>query len=1796
MENDYFSIVKNILIRRMTILIGLVVVSLLNILYFVVTFIIKGNNMIFMILDGLVCLTITAYTVYFIVKAKNAMFRTTYKLGRVIMLLPALFFLIFMIYSSIAMRVINYELLAYFLIAFGLEVLIFRFNIKDKNRFKTSYLKLIIGVIALALVAPAVYLCYKVGLEFSIGDLSRSIKYEVVDGNLSISGVYTGLSSTLNIKDSYYNMKVTAISENAFKDEAFLKVVRVPNNVTLIGANAFEGVDDVYLDGSHQLTKNSMKGVKVVHITNKDAVVTAEDGFFDGQYIDVDRSLIDMYRKDATFKKYDVHPEIGADEVYVNFQTDSEYISTLIIKKGAKLTYDALKNSTDNNQRIYHLSKEYQNDNDYYKSIYLANDDVLPYWVDNNGTRIEFDKAINKSLDIKPVFEKIKKYTVEYHLGTNKDVDYYVSDSRTVDLPTIAEKPRLGFNHLSYTADSKLITRVDNTITNSKITANWELNPSIINGVTNITSNELSTTYVKDQSYNLDPTTTHALEVTNTYEWYKDDVLVNQTESMDVGFVKDSGKYLLGVTSKYSEFGVNYESYAEYAFDVAIARATPVITTEELPEVTYDMIEHPIKQAAISVGEPTPIEITYKKSSGAEVESPKDADTYTATLTIAQTANYNTLTINKTIIINKKDVEIVINSFGSTYGNDLDSTYLSTNDNDKATITGFITGDTKLGITLSGLTQRNSRYNAGTYEISGTIENNNYNPIFTKGSYVVTKRDVAITFTESTENLTYGDQPDYEATDNFVEIDKTGFSLALFNNNEKKDKVGGYYPAGDYYIDIITNDTIKENYNNPSVGTHTISIAKKALEIKAEEKNIIYGDQVPTYTVTYEGFVTGEGTSNLSGDIAYTCAYEQYSNVGEYDILPKGVTSNNYEITFKLNTLKVSKASLNISADNKNVTYGDNAPEYTVTYTGFKGTDSKTDLSGTLLIESTYAQYSNAGSYDIVASGNDSVNYEITYTKGTLSVAKAQLSITADNFDITYGDNAPAYTVTYTGFLGSDTKADLSGTLEVESVYQKYSNAGSYEIIASGNTSVNYSITYVKGTLSVAKAALTITAEAKNITYGDSAPAYTVIYTGFLGTDSKTNLSGTLAFDCDYLQYSNTGSYDITPKGNTSINYIITYVKNTLTVAKKNLTLTANAKSIKYGDNVTLTYTAEGLAREADRSVLNPQTTTDYVRYNNIGEYDIIMSYTASDNYNVTAVDSTITVEKRTLTVKADNKSITYGEKAPKYTATYTNLAREEDKASLGALQYTCSYKQFDPSDAYTITPSGLSNANYDITFSNGILTVNKKSLTVKADDKQVTYGDDKPTYTVTYNGFVGTDDESVLTGELSITCTYAQYSNAGSYNINVSGLSSSNYNISYTKGILTVGKADLTVTADNIDVDYGDNALYQVSYSGFVGSDTKANLTGTLSYTTSYNVHSNVGNYEYTPKGLLSNNYNITFVKGTITVNPVGLTIAADDKIITYGDQKPNFTVSGVGFKNNDTLSSLSGTLAYACSYNQYDNVGTYDITPSGVTSTNYNITFTKGTLTVEQKELKIKADDKNVTYGDNTPEFTATYTGFVGADDESVLTGTLSFACSRNNNSSVGSYDITPSGLLGTNYNITYQKGTLTVTKATLTITSEDKTITYGDELPEFTVTYSGFKNDQDEDYLSIQLDVYVLYHQYVNAGNFYIYVDVISGALNNYTVKIVKGRLTVNKRALTVTADDKHVIMGSPAPTYTYTATGFVGNDTTEDLEGTAAYTCSYNETSPLGTYDINVSGLSSPNYEITFVKGKLTVTLD
>ncbi len=111
-------------------------------------------------------------------------------------------------------------------------------------------------------------------------------------------------------------------------------------------------------------------------------------------------------------------------------------------------------------------------------------------------------------------------------------------------------------------------------------------------------------------------------------------------------------------------------------------------------------------------------------------------------------------------------------------------------------------------------------------------------------------------------------------------------------------------------------------------------------------------------------------------------------------------------------------------------------------------------------------------------------------------------------------------------------------------------NAGTITMTITGIG--NYVGTVTK-TYSISKAALTVTAENKEITYGDAVPTYTVTYSGLKGNDTAEDLRGTLSFACDYTQFSNKGTYTITPSGYDSGNYDISYVPGKLTVLTDNV-------------------------------------------------------------------------------------------------------------------------------------------------------------------------------------------------------------------------------------------------------------------------------------------------------------------------------------------------------------------------------------------------------------------------------------------------------------------------------------------------------------------------------------------------------------------------------------------------------------------------------------------------------------------
>jgi hypothetical protein len=129
-----------------------------------------------------------------------------------------------------------------------------------------------------------------------------------------------------------------------------------------------------------------------------------------------------------------------------------------------------------------------------------------------------------------------------------------------------------------------------------------------------------------------------------------------------------------------------------------------------------------------------------------------------------------------------------------------------------------------------------------------------------------------------------------------------------------------------------------------------------------------------------------------------------------------------------------------------------------------------------------------------------------------------------------------------------------------------------------------------------------------------------------------------------------------------------------------------------------------------------------------------------------------------------------------------------------------------------------------------------------------------------------------------------------------------------------------------------------------------------------------------------------------------------------------------------------LGGTLSIVRATGE--NAGTYLITPGGLTSGNYAITFNTAFLTITKAPLSVTADDKTKIFGAADPAFTVTYSGFLNGESSAVLGGTL--AVTRVAGEAVGHYAITPSGLTSSNYALAFNSGTLTIQATAPTILS--------------------------------------------------------------------------------------------------------------------------------------------------------------
>ena len=466
-------------------------------------------------------------------------------------------------------------------------------------------------------------------------------------------------------------------------------------------------------------------------------------------------------------------------------------------------------------------------------------------------------------------------------------------------------------------------------------------------------------------------------------------------------------------------------------------------------------------------------------------------------------------------------------------------------------------------------------------------------------------------------------------------------------------------------------------------------LAPSIVTAKSYERT--YGEANPEFGYEVEG---GE----LDGIPEFSCDATATSPVGTYDIIVKRGTETNYNVTYVKGTLTIKKAPLKIKAGTYTRKQGEENPEFTLTYEGFKNNETEAVLTKKPTATTTATKESAVGDYTVTVSGAEAQNYEISYENGTLKVTDADaVVVTAKSYTRVYGEENPAFEYTSSG-------AELVGVPEITCEATTTSPVGTYDIIIKKGSVTNYNDSYINGTLTITKAPLKIKAGTYTRKQGEENPEFTLTYEGFKNNETETVLTKKPTATTTATKESAVGDYTVTVSGAEATNYEITYENGTLKVTDADaVVVTAKSYTRVYGeDNPTFEYTTSGAAL-----VGVPEITCEATATSPVGTYDIIIKKGSVTNYNDSYIKGTLTITRAPLKIKAGTYTRKQGEENPEFTLEYEGFKNNETKDNLikQPTATTTATKASAVGD-YTVTVSGAEAQNYEISYVNGILTV----------------------------------------------------------------------------------------------------------------------------------------------------------------------------------------------------------------------------------------------------------------------------------------------------------------------------------------------------------------------------------------------------------------------------------------------------------------------------------------------------------
>lgn len=932
--------------------------------------------------------------------------------------------------------------------------------------------------------------------------------------------------------------------------------------------------------------------------------------------------------------------------------------------------------------------------------------------------------------------------------------------------------------------------------------------------------------------------------------WYTSDVTLTAPE----GYQISKTKYNDGFESKLTISAEKNETITYYLKDANgdVAEKTVELKIDKTaPSAQYQIGTNGWKQFinTITFGlfckdyKTVDIEYTDELSGVAEKQYYISSDEITDTSSIAWLDYTDTLSLNATgkyliymRVVDNAGHEVMLNTEGIVIYEDsvqvtesVSTTYNAGTDKD---VTVKLNGNT-----LNAIKNGNAVLTEGTdYTVSadGTIT--------LKASYLDTLNAGEYTFTVS-----YNPQG--------VETDKVNMTTTFTVKVEKADgKVSNLNISGKTYDGTaVTAPT----FDKPGDGAATIEYKVRGAD------DSTYTTTAPKDAGNYVVRVTVAESTNYKAASATTYFAIASAELRDVSVQQVGtltytgealtpavsanaVAVNNQPITFTYSTESEGPYSTEIpsftnagwahtvyyraTADNHNTHYGSflveiekaTVTEPTIASKPYNGSAQTADISGTDLytVEKNNGG-TEKGSYDVVLKLKDSANYKWGTTNNAEVTLQFVISAAQNAWDInpsisgwTYGEAAKtpvgtakygAVKVVYTGKAndGTDYNSETAPT-----------KAGNYTATFTVTGTEDYSGLSEQVNFTIAKKAVTVTANDASKTYGESDPALTYTHTELVGSDA-------LDITVSRASGENANTYTITASQaeGANPNYEITFKTGTFTIHKATLTVTVEDKTATYGDPVpTYTVKYEGFKSGDDKDDLGGALAFEcgYAQFSDKGEYTIKASGYTSGNYTISYVDGKLTVNAKMITVTIQNATSVYGDTLAELKATDNGIVNGD------ANVYGLATAATGTSNVgkYTITGTAL-DSNYDVTFVNGEYEITKREITITVDAKNTVVNTTLPTYTYKVEGLVGVD---TLVTEPTLTCN-ANIALIGEYDITASGADAGgNYSIKYVP-------AKLTILTDNaVDAAAGYTEELKDYDPATVTSEDKAELEEKLS------------------------------------------------------------------------------------------------------------------------------------------------------------------------------------------------------------------------------------------------------------------------------------------------------------------------------------------------------------------------------